>query len=145
MARYTWAAMLTLLATTALPTYGADSTSADVQAITAIEHGWTDAMKAQDYAFLEKHLSEDFTYTGETGGFAKDRTAYIENGAKKAPKIVEISMSDELVRVHGTTAVATGRLSGKDENGAFSTRYTDTFAKGPDGWKAIASQETTTK
>src|SRR5678815_66050 len=103
MARYTWAAMLTLLATTALPTYGADSTSADVQAITAIEHGWTDAMKAQDYAFLEKHLSEDFTYTGETGGFAKDRTAYIENGAKKAPKIVEISMSDELVRVHGTT------------------------------------------
>ena len=60
--------------------------------------------------------------------------------------VVEYTATDEKIRVHGSTAVATGRWSYKTDAGVSgATRYTDTYAKGADGWKAIASQETTTK
>jgi ketosteroid isomerase-like protein len=146
MARYTWIAMLALLAsTTGLPTYAADSTSADAQAISKLEQEWTVAVKTNNKAFYEKYLTDDFTYISENGTFSSGRTAYIDS-MMKMPKAVEAAASDQKVTVHGTTGVATGRFMVKDGAGVSTTTlYTDVYAKGTDGWKVVASQETTAK
>ena len=79
----------------------------------------------------------------ESGTLYKDRAAYIESLAS-IPKTVEFTVSDEVIRVYGTTAVVTAHWLSKDSTGAaVSSRFTDVFAKGPDGWKAVASQDTT--
>ena len=60
--------------------------------------------------------------------------------------VVEYTATDEMVKVHGSTGVATGHWSAKDGKGvSTAVRYTDVYAKGPDGWKAVAAQDTTTK
>jgi ketosteroid isomerase-like protein len=147
MARYAWLAMVALLAasTVGLKTYAAESTSADEQAISKIENEWNEAVKTKSRAFYEKYMSEDFTSIEADGRIISGRTAFID-GAMKTPKVVEVTVSDEKIRVHGTTGVVTGRWTVKDSTGASSTsRYTDVYAKGPDGWKAVASQETTAR
>ena len=116
--------------------------SVDQQAISKIEHEWADAFKTHDKAVLEKHLSEDFVFTAEDGKVSKGRAAYID-GLMSGPKLTDYTMSDVLITVHGSTAVVTGKFSGKDTTGASdTTRFTDTFTKGSQGWKAIASQDT---
>jgi len=60
--------------------------------------------------------------------------------------VVDAVASDERVTVHGTTGIATGKFTMKDSTGvSTSTLYTDVYAKGADGWKLVASQETATK
>ena len=144
MVRYTWLAMLALIAasTVGLKTYAAESPSADEQAISKIENGWNEAVKTKDKAFYEKNLSEDFTSIEEDGRLVSGRAAFID-GTMKTPKAVEVAVSEEKIRIHGTTGVVTGLWTVKDSTGAtITSRYTDVYAKGPDGWKAIASQET---
>ena len=90
-------------------------------------------------------MSEDFTYVSENGTLFSGRAAYIDS-VMKMPKAVEAAASDDKVAVHGTTGVATGRFMVKDSTGiSTTTLYTDVYAKGPDGWKVVASQETTAK
>jgi ketosteroid isomerase-like protein len=123
--------------------YAADS--ADQQAIMKIEREWGDAFKTLDKSVFEKYLSEDIAMTDENGKFIQGRAAYID-GLMKGPKMVDYTMSDVLITVHGSTAIVTGKFVAKDADGSMdSTRFTDTFMKGPDGWKAIASQETKTQ
>lgn len=143
MIRYAWLTMLALLnATAALTTYAADVTSEDAEAIAKIERGWGEALKTKNKAFLEKNLSDNFQFTRQNGDFYSGRSAYID-AAMKMPAWVEVTVSDDVIRVYQTTAVATGRMSYKDSSGASGAiRYTDTLAKGPDGWTAVASQET---
>ena len=146
MFRYAWLAILALVTVAAGPTtFAADSPSADAQAIGKIEREWAEAVKTKNKAFYEKHLSDDFSYISENAEFFSGRAAYIDV-IMKLPKIVEAANSDERVTIHGTTGVATGRFTMKDGAGvSTSTLYTDVYAKGPDGWKAVASHETTTK
>ena len=144
MARYTWLAMLALIAATAGPTtYAADTT--DVQAITKIEKEWVDAIKTKNKAFFEKYMSEDYSVTASDGVFSSGRAAYID-ALMNLPKIVEATDSDQRITVHGTTGVVTGRLTLKASTGVtVSNRYIDVFAKDADGWKVIAGQDTTAK
>ena len=133
--RYAWLGMLTLLTATAgLTTYAADSTSADAQTISKIEQEWNEAVKTKNKAFFEKYLSGDFMYISENGVFSNGRTAFIDI-IMKMPKVVEVTYSDEKITVHGTTGVAMGQWTVKDSTGSKSTRYTDVYAKGTDGWK----------
>ena len=144
MVRHAWFFALLVLATS-LTASAAESMSADQQAISKIEKEWMEAVKSQDKAFYEKYVSDDFTYISEDGVFTSGRDAYIDL-AMKWPAYVQTTGSDERIMVRGTTGVATGRATVKDSTGAIaSTLYTDVFAKGPDGWKVVASQETKTK
>jgi ketosteroid isomerase-like protein len=145
MARYAWLAMLALLATTVgLRTYAADSMSADAQAISKIEKEWIEAVKTKDKTFYQKYFAEDVSYISEDAVFSKGRAAYIDMVMKQ--NVVDASASDERVTVHGTTGIATGKFTMKDSTGAsVSTLYTDVYAKGADGWKVVASQETKAK
>src|SRR5262245_17456557 len=140
MVRFAWLPMFALL-TAAPATYAADSPSADAQAISKIENEWVAAIKTGNKAFFEKYLSGDFTFIGADGKLSAGRAAFIDGLAK----VVDASISDERVVVHGTTAVATGRFTVKDSTGVFTTLYTNVFVKGPIGWRAVALQETKAK
>ena len=138
--------MLVLLfaAALGLKTYAAEAANADEQAIAKIEHEWAEAFKTRDKATFNKVLSEDFTFINESGEFSEGRSAYVD-AIMKMPEMVEYTVTDEKIRVRGSTAVATGRFAFKDSKSSGATRYTDTFVKGANGWTAIASQETKTK
>jgi ketosteroid isomerase-like protein len=146
MARYALAMLLFVgAAVVGVKSYAAESTKADEQAIAKIESEWTDATKNKTKAFFEKYLAEDVTYISEEGVFSAGRAAYIDM-VMKLPKVADAKASDEKVAVHQTTGVATGRFTIKYDNGeSSSTLYTDVYAKGPDGWKVVASQETKAK
>jgi ketosteroid isomerase-like protein len=141
-----WPAMLALLFVGAggVRTYAAEAASADEQAISKIEREWAEATKTRNKATFDKYLSDDFTFINENGEFSEGRSAYVD-AIMKLPEFVEYSVTDEKIRVRGSTAVATGRFAFKDAKSSGATRYTDTFVKGPGGWTAIASQETKTK
>ncbi len=125
--------------------YAADSSEADRQAITKIENEWSNVFKTHDKAVLERILADDFVFTDENGEFVKGRVAYI-NGLLKGEKLGDFTLSEVLITLHGWTAVVTGIFEAKDAKGATeSTRFTDTFAKGDDGWKAVSSQDTKIK
>ena len=77
--------------------------------------------------------------------FLSGRAAYIDM-AMKLPKTAEATGAQEKVTIHGATGVATGKFTVKDTAGVtITTLYTDVYAKGTDGWKVVASQETKTK
>jgi ketosteroid isomerase-like protein len=125
--------------------YAADSTEADRQAVTKLENEWSNTFTTHDKAVLERILADDFVFTDENGEFIKGRAAYID-GLLKGEKLGGFTLSEVLVTLHGWTAVVTGIFEAKDAKGATeSTRFTDTFVKGDDGWKAVASQDTKTK
>ena len=137
-------ALFVCVAAAGLNAVAADS-SADEQAILTIEHEWNEALKTKNKAFFEKYLSDDFTYIDQNGVLKSGRGTFIDD-VMKLPKFVEVTGTDEKIKVHGTTGVATGLLTVKDSSGVSSTtRYMDVYAKGADGWKAVASQETTPK
>ena len=145
MGRSALTSMLVLLVAAGASAYAAESRSADEQAIAKMEQAWAKASATKDKAFFEANLSDDFTFITEDGDFSDSRAEYIDGIIMKMPKITDEAVTDETIRVHGSTAVATGRWAGKVGSESSAVRYTDTFAKGPNGWKAIASQETRTK
>ncbi len=125
--------------------FAADSSEADRQAITKIENEWSNAFKTHDKAVLERILADDFVFTDENGEFVKGRVAYID-GLLQGEKLGDFTLSEVLITLHGWTAVVTGIFGAKDAKGAIeSTRFTDTFVKGDDGWKAVSSQDTKIK
>jgi ketosteroid isomerase-like protein len=114
----------------------------DEAAILAIEKAWIDGFKTKDKAFYEKNLVDDFTYVNERGELVKGRAAYVQT-VMDFPADAEIHDTNESIRVIGSTGIAIGHFVAKFKDGTqLETRYTDSFAKGPDGWKAIASHET---
>ena len=144
MIRYALISMLMLVTVAATKVYASESMTADQQAISKIESEWTEAVKAKDKAFYQKYFSEDVSYISENGVFSKGRAAYIDMVVKQ--DVVDASASDERITVHGMTGIATGKFTMKDSAGAsVSTLYTDVYAKGADGWKVVASQETKAK
>jgi len=145
MVRHVWFAVLVVTVAFGLSATAADSMTADQQAISNIEKEWTEAVKNRNKAFYEKYMSDDFTYISEEGVFLSGRAAYIDM-AMKLPKTAEATGAQEKVTIHGATGVATGKFTVKDTAGVtITTLYTDVYAKGTDGWKVVASQETKTK
>ncbi len=144
MGRYAWLVMLAVFAVAGVRTYAAESTKADEEAISKIEREWAEASKTRNKAFYDTYVADDFTFTNEFGAILEGRSTYIE-AVMKMPALTDYTVTEQKVRVHGSTAVATGRFAFKDAKESGAVRYTDTFVKGPDGWKAIASQETRTK
>ncbi|HEY6598596.1 MAG TPA: nuclear transport factor 2 family protein [Pseudomonadales bacterium] len=144
MKRIASLALLLCVAVTGLTAIAADTMSADEHAIMKIEHEWNEALKNKNKAFFEKTLSKDFIHISELGEVSNGPAAFIEMVMQLS--IVEYTASDERIKVYGSTGVATGRWSAKDDKGSVTAlRYMDVYAKGPDGWKSVAAQETTTK
>jgi len=128
-----------------LATAANDTATQDQAALMQLEQDWNEATKNKDRTFFETNLSPDFTFVNERGEFSSGPAEYIA-AVLKMPAIIEATSTVETVRIHSKTGVVTGRFSYKVAGGqAVSTRFTDTYTKGPGGWKAVASQETTTQ
>jgi hypothetical protein len=140
------AAMLAGLAVTRAQT-GAKSDT--VAAITKLENDAVKADLANDKAFYEKVLADDWT-GGDSGGiwFTKAEQlklmADTEHNKTTSEKITELK-----VRAYGNTAVATYKDTYdamlKGEHRARTVIDTDTFVKIGGEWKQVASHASQTK
>jgi ketosteroid isomerase-like protein len=144
MLRYALVSALVLLAASGTRAFAAELMSADELAISRIEDEWNEASRNWSKAFYEKYFVDDFTYIDDKGEFINGRAAFISH-TMDGPRADEVITSNGMVKVHGTTGVATGRRWTRSSNALSVTRYTNVYAKGSDGWKIVASQETRVK
>ena len=143
MQRYGWHAVFAIAAALVVALGVSAAQPTDEEVILGIEKGWTAATKSKHKSFCEKNFVEDFTYINENGKLLKGRAAYIDTVTKMAP-VAEVKDTGDSIRVIGSTGIANGRFVVKYAEGTSAeTRYTDVYAKGAGGWKAVASHETT--
>lgn len=117
----------------------------DANVLRHIEREWEDANKNKDKAWFERNLADEYTAINARGKMF-NKTEDIADTLSNADTITSAELSNMQVRVHGDTAVVTGRLHrvGKDKNGAFDRNFmfTDTFVKRDGRWQVIATQAT---
>src|SRR5258708_32100865 len=120
-----------------------------VAAVTKLENDGVKADLANDKAFYEKVLADDWT-GGDSGGAWYTKAELLklyddpEHNKTSSEKISELK-----VRVYGNTAIATYKDTYdamlKGEHRARTVIGTDTFVKMGGEWKQVASHASTTK
>jgi ketosteroid isomerase-like protein len=94
-----------------------------------------------DSGAIAQGVMEDYTLTNSTGKITT-RANDIEEAKKNDPKYEVFENYDMKVRVHGDTAIVTGRThttgisSGKPFDSEF--QFTDTFVKNSGRWRLLA-------
>ncbi|MBJ6760415.1 nuclear transport factor 2 family protein [Myxococcaceae bacterium JPH2] len=131
----------TLVLLSLLFTAPALAESAEEKAILQVERDWCAAALRSDAAALEQLLLDDYTLTGSNGVITTKANDVTE--AKQGdPKYEVFENRDMKVRVHGDTAVVTGRTHVKGVSGgkAFSAvfQFTDTLVKVKGKWRPLA-------
>ena len=90
---------------------------------------------------IARGVMEDYTLTNSTGEITT-RTEDIEEAKKNDPKYEVFENHDMKVRVHGDTAVVTGRThtKGISDGKSFDSefQFTDTFVKNGGRWRLLA-------
>ena len=90
---------------------------------------------------IARGVMEDYTLTNSTGKITT-RAEDIEEAKRNDPKYEVFENHDMKVRVHGDTAVVTGRTHTKGISGgkAFDSvfQFTDTFVKDGGRWRLLA-------
>ncbi len=142
-----WTAVMVLAAILLQPhsaSAGAPRKSAEAK-ILALENQWVQDEQKGDGDAAGTLMAEDYVVTWYDGSLQSksDNVADI-----KARKYAEIKIDHVKVIVHGGTAAAIGLYTGHgtDAGKPFDEklRYTDTWARQPDGrWVCVASQYTT--
>lgn len=104
-----------------------------------------EAMTKGDVAALDGLLAEELTYTHSTGQVETKRQ-FLDDVRSGRLKYEFIAPEDVLVRVYGTTAVATGRariqVRTQGQEMGIQIRYTDVYVKRAGRWKLVAWQST---
>jgi hypothetical protein len=120
-----------------------------VAAVTKLENDSVKADLANDKAFYQKVLAEDWT-GGDSDGvwYTKAETLKLMDDTQHN-KTTSEKLSDLKVRVYGNAAVATYKdtydAMFKGEHRTRTVISTDTFVKMGGEWKEVASQGTTAK
>jgi ketosteroid isomerase-like protein len=114
--------------------------------IKKLEQERNQAILHSDTAALDRMTSADYTVIDQLGELHSK--AQVLDGFKSgANKFESRELSDLSVRVHGNTAVVTGRLAIKGtENGKANSsegRFTRVYVKEKGNWISIANQTTT--
>jgi len=138
------AAILIVLATPSLADVAGDERdlkrlTADIQA----------AVVDENLAFLENVLHPDYVHT-RPNGVVSDRAQFLasvkQDTAEPNVNYDKLTSSDVKVRLHGDTAVLTGRsgIVSDDAAGTLEgeTRWTRVFLRQGGGWKLVAFQAT---
>jgi ketosteroid isomerase-like protein len=104
---------------------------------------WCAAYSTNDTAALDRILADDYVLTGGTGKMTTKADA-LESTRKKAVRYSRVENRDMKARVHGDTAVVTGRtlLAGTRAGGAsfeIEIRFTDTLVRDGKSWKGLAA------
>ncbi len=113
--------------------------------ITQLEEAWIAAVIKRDSAAFDRLLAPNFVYTEDDRVYTKAQL--IREVTKSTDTVTAGRNEDLVVRVYGTTAVATGWLvlSGRGPRGPFEVRYryTDTWVRmgGGNRWRVVAAQD----
>jgi ketosteroid isomerase-like protein len=140
MRRARWS--LLLLVMFSAPAYLGAQAAAKRQ-IAALEDAWIQAVIKRDAAAFNRLLGPDFVYTEDDRVYTKEQL--IKEVTTGSDTVTSGRNEELVVRVHQTTAIATGWLIliGRGSSGAFERhyRYTDTWLKMGARWRVIAAQD----
>src|SRR6266496_1157976 len=110
-------------------------------AVLKAERELADAYLNSDADGIARGVTEDYTLTNSTGKITT-RANDLEEATKKDPKYEVFENTGMKVRVHGNTAVVTGRTHTKGISGEkpfdSSFQFTDTFIKDGGRWRLLA-------
>ncbi len=84
------------------------------QAVTKLENERVQALLRNDMAFIERVYADDYVVTG-ANGVVRTSAQVVADMKSGVQKIESITNDDVKVRVHGDTAVVTGRTTQKGE------------------------------
>ena len=138
--------MMTLLIAAAFAA-GAANASTDAAKVAALDTAYQAAVKANDWAGMDRILHPDFVLVIGTGNVFP--RAELIRSARDKDVIYEHQEEDagtQTVRVYGDTAVVTARLwlkgAAKDGSGAFDRKlwFSDTYVRTPKGWRYAFGQ-----
>jgi ketosteroid isomerase-like protein len=121
----------------------AQNTVAAKRMIATLEDDWIKAVVRRDAIAFNRLLTPDFIYTEDDRVYSKQQL--IKEVTTGTDTVTAGRNEDLLVRVHGTTAVATGWLVlvGRGASGRFERRYryTDTWIKDGARWRVVAAHD----
>jgi ketosteroid isomerase-like protein len=111
------------------------------QELMKLENEWAKSQVKPDFAFMERILADDYTWTEPTGEVLSkaDEIAALRSGESQAESVINDEMK---VRVYGDAAVVAGRttykatVDGKPYTGQL--RWTDTWVKITGRWQCVA-------
>lgn len=105
-----------------------------------LEQTWLRAAQSRDIGALQRILSDDYVDINYAG-ILRDKA-----DALKAPNVTSRkttqTLSEERVRIYGTTAVVTGLGTLAAGKHRYQWRFTDVFIADHGAWRAVSSQET---
>ncbi|MCY1076301.1 nuclear transport factor 2 family protein [Archangium lansingense] len=132
----------TLIVVSALFAVPALAQGAEEKAVLQAMVEWCAAAQKSDAAALERILLDDYTLTNSKGQIST-KADDIAEAKKVDPQYELLENRDMKVRIHGNTAVVTGRTVVKGLSGgkAFSAnfQFTDTLIKVQGKWRPLAS------
>ena len=141
MRRLYWSWLLVLCLAPAAA--DAQSRTSVQRQIAKLEDDWIKAVIARDAKAFNRLVVADFVYTEDDRVYSKEQL--IKEITTGSDTVTGGRNEDLTVRVHGTTAVATGWLvlTGRGSLGSFEHRYryTDTWIKVGGRWRAMAAQD----
>ena len=109
-------------------------------ALLRLEHTWLRAAQSRDIDALRRILSDDYVDINYAG-ILRDKA-----DALRAPNVTSRkttqTLSQERVRIHGSTAVVTGLGTLIAAGHRYQWRFTDVFLADHGAWRAVSSQET---
>jgi YesN/AraC family two-component response regulator len=120
------------------------STASPTEELMELERDWAEAYRRRDPALLDRIWADDFMLTDPAGELKNKRQAISDVVGQT--RFEFFTAFDVRGNVFGDVSVATGRLlvkgeyKGEDVTGQY--RYTNTYAKQGDRWRAIASHIT---
>jgi|SRR6185436_6895534 len=111
--------------------------------IAALEEDWIKAVIRRDAGAFNRLLAPEFVYTEDDRVYNKDQL--IKEVTTGSDTVTSGRNEDLVVRVHGSTAIATGWLvligHGGGRQFERRYRYTDTWIKMAGRWRVIAAQD----
>jgi ketosteroid isomerase-like protein len=135
--------LLALLAT-AFAATPAVAAPADKEVLAA-QDVWKQAVMKKDRALFEKILHPDLSY-GHSSGATETKAQAIEHVMKTGVVYTAIDFTDTKVKVHGNTALVTGKVDyhqkGKDKTNVINLVVLSVWVKGAQGWQMLARQST---
>ncbi len=122
----------------------AQTSAADSAALIRLEDGWAQALVKRDGAYFSRTLAPGFIYTEDDRMMTREEV--IHEATFGADTVTASRNLGMVVRLFGTTTgVVTGVLEIEGRSGrqpfAHRYRFTDTWVKGPAGWRIVAAQD----
>lgn len=131
--------VISLLAVTAF----AASFGGDEQALRKLNRELALATYMRDVTWLRQHLSDDYVLITGSGA-TKTKAELIAQLDKDDLRMEPYEPTEVTVRMHGDTAVVSGRIVQKYRAGGerviADLRYSDVWIKTPDGWYNVSGQ-----